>query len=278
MAKLNRGATWRFGRAILRVTVVTLIALPCTRAIAADAVRGNPETAAKSVSDLMTGFWVAPFPRPAPNAPPTTPANSIFRFPPDLINRLHPWAAEVLAGYRKAAESSKEPGTPDNHCLPFAMAGERVAYLFAFKLIVQPKVVVFLFNLDHMMRIVYMDEKQHPKDLVPSWYGHSIGRWEGDTLVIETIGYNDRSAFADGVAHSPKLKTIERYRMADGKSLEAVFSFEDPDAFTGTYTYSSKYGQGEIWQESVCAENNKEWQAPLEPGGSPFKGYRLEKY
>ena len=78
----------------------------------------------------------------------------------------------------------------------------------------QPKLVVFLFEGNiHTYRQIFMDGRGHPDDPDPTWYGHSIGKWEGDTLVVDTIGFNDKFWFDfAGHPHTPKLHITERYR------------------------------------------------------------------
>jgi hypothetical protein len=128
---------------------------------------------------------------------------------------------------------------------------------------------------------------QHPKNLKPSWYGDSVGHWEGDTLVIDTVGIRiGPYAMIDwyGTPHSPALHLIERYRLADykdakdgldrdakenfqvqldtidpnykGKHLQLEFTVEDPGVFTtpwkATMTYRPQITE---WEESICAEN-----------------------
>ena len=76
-----------------------------------------------------------------------------------------------------------------------------------------------------------MDGRKHPDDLFPTWYGHSIGRWEGDTLVIDTVGYNDKFWFdSRGTPHTDKLHTIERFTRPNFGTLINEFTLDDPGA------------------------------------------------
>jgi hypothetical protein len=110
------------------------------------------------------------------------------------------------------------------------------------------------------MRIIYMNAAGHPKDLAPSDYGHSIGRWEGDTLVVDTIGFNDKT-FVDNyrTPHTTQLHVIERFRMInDGKSLEVNIKVEDPGAYNMPWTARSTWRRVHpgLLIEDLCEPNN----------------------
>ena len=82
-------------------------------------------------------------------------------------------------------------------------------------------------------RVIYMDGRKHPTDWLPTWWGHSIGRWEGDTLVIDTVGYNDKFWFdSRGTPHTEKLHTIERWTRINYGTLVNEFTIDDPGAFS----------------------------------------------
>lgn len=111
----------------------------------------------------------------------------------------------------------------------------------------------------HTYRTIYLDRRTHPKDLVPSYYGDSIGYWEGDTLVVDTRGFNegfwiDRT----GVPHTNQLHMIERFTRTDSKTMEYRVTIDDPGAYTETWTTGFLLGwdsQQELF-EYVCQDNN----------------------
>src|SRR6266850_7076182 len=119
-------------------------------------------------------------------------------------------------------------------------------------------------------RVIYMDGRKHPDDLFPTWYGHSIGRWEGDTLVIDTVGYNDKFWFdSRGTPHTEKLHTIERWTRINYGRITNDFTLDDPGAFsktvqlkfTGRLLRSDlKTGGGDL-MEFICLEDNEYGQA-----------------
>jgi hypothetical protein len=115
-------------------------------------------------------------------------------------------------------------------------------------------------------RVVYMDGRPHPEDPIPTWWGHSIGRWEGDTLVVDTVGYNDKFWFdSRGTPHTEQLHTVERYTRINWGRLRHVFLLDDPGAFSRPVTLNFtarllrpdlKTGGGEL-MEFICLEDNQ---------------------
>jgi hypothetical protein len=108
-----------------------------------------------------------------------------------------------------------------------------------------------------------MDGRPHPKPetLIATWWGHSVGHWEGDTLVIDTIGYNDKFWFdAPGTPHSEKLHTIERWTRISYGTLVNDFTIDDPDTFSRQVQLrfvARIVKPGVELMEYICAENNQ---------------------
>ena len=124
----------------------------------------------------------------------------------------------------------------------------------------------------HSFRQIFMDGRPHPDDLVPTWYGHSIGHWEGDTLVVDTVGYNDRFWFDfDGHPHTTQLHTIERFTRADLNTLNWDITIIDSRAYAKPFTVQTKaeYKQGWDLMEYICNENNTNVQHIQGPAVSP---------
>ena len=119
-------------------------------------------------------------------------------------------------------------------------------------------------------RVVYMDGRPHPRNWVNNWWGHSIGKWEGDTLVIDTVGYNDKFWFdSRGTPHTEQLHTIERWTRTSWGRIENDFTMEDPGTFTkpvklhfvGRLLRPDKTtGVGDL-MEFICLEDNEYGQA-----------------
>jgi hypothetical protein len=146
---------------------------------------------------------------------------------------------------------------PAAYCLPNGVV--RVTSL-PYKIVQTPQLVVILSEGNtHSFRRIFLDGRAHNLDLEPnSWTGDSIGKWDGTTLVVDTIGFNDRTWLDDtGKPHSDQLHVIERYRRPDAGRLEVQYMIEDPKDLTGPYTFIRTFGPAnrEI-QERFCTEQN----------------------
>ena len=174
---------------------------------------------------------------------------------------------------------------PRNQCWPGG-----VPYVFTsggMQMLQQPDKITILYDYDHQVRHVRLNQS-HPAQVTPSWYGDSIGHYEGDTLVIDTVGFEvGPFAMVDrfGTPHTPALHVVERYRLLDyeaakegmerdvkenqvalgtrdtndrGKYLQLRFTVEDKDAFTMPWSATITYGRPLVeWVEHVCAENTQ---------------------
>jgi hypothetical protein len=175
--------------------------------------------------------------------------------------------AEALMKSRMAADD------PEALCLPTGVP--RIAP-YPWRIVQAPAYgkathLFFLFEGNiHSFRQIFMDGREHPDDLEATWYGHSVGHWEGDTLVIETVGFNDLFWFDfQGHPHSTQLRTIERYTRTAFGELEVVTTVDDPGAyakpFTVKYTHTLRPG----WElmEYICNENNQDVEHIRGPAG-----------
>ena len=104
-----------------------------------------------------------------------------------------------------------------------------------------------------------MDGRAHPSNASPSFFGHSIGSWDRDTLIIDTVGFNEQ-AWMDrwGVPHTDRLHTIERISRPDFNTLNYEITIDDPGAYTATWTsgYTKQWQAGTELFEYICQENN----------------------
>lgn len=179
----------------------------------------------------------------------------------DLTNPvLKPWAAAVLANNGKTALSGKDVYTTYALCRP---AGVPLVAVPRFRMqILQPagkRKVTFLYEYDSQSRHVYLTDAHSPK-VTPSWYGESIGRYEGDTLVVDTIGQNEKTSVDRfGTPHTGTLHVVERYRLIDGgKILENTFTVEDVKTFNMAWTAVVHWKRADAagpFEENICAEN-----------------------
>jgi hypothetical protein len=120
---------------------------------------------------------------------------------------------------------------------------------------------IYIFNTSNAQsfRVVYMDGRGHPASITPSYLGHSIGRWDGDTLVIDTVGFSE--AFwmnRDGLPHTSQLHLVERLTRPDADTLNYDVTIDDPGAYTAPWTsgYTLGWSAGAELFEYVCQENN----------------------
>lgn len=118
--------------------------------------------------------------------------------------------------------------------------------------------ITIVYSRDSQVRHVYMDVP-HSNNPVPSWYGESVGHFDGETLVIDTIGLNDKTETDRfGTPHSEQIHVVEKYRLsADRKTLEGLFTVDDPKFFTMEWSGTADYRRSNRNPgETICAENN----------------------
>jgi hypothetical protein len=163
-----------------------------------------------------------------------------------------PWA---LAIQKERFENSFKEA-PSGFCLPGEVFPSAP---LLYKFVQTPTLLLQLTEDVTPIRQIFLDGRGHPKDPDPSWKGHSIGRWEGDTLVIDTVGFNDKSWLTDGLPHTEKLHVVERYRRPDLAHLEIDVTMEDPGTLTKPWNLhmSWELAPGEELIEYVCTENNQ---------------------
>jgi hypothetical protein len=103
-------------------------------------------------------------------------------------------------------------------------------------------------------RHVYMDGRRHPRNLMPTYTGHSVGRWDGDTLVIDTVGLRADSLIDSGLTHTTQLHVVERMRLAGPSTLQVQFTFDDPQEFVHPWVVERKYERVTQVQISAAAD------------------------
>jgi len=165
----------------------------------------------------------------------------------------------LLPSAEKTMQARQSKDDPEANCLPTGVP--RVAP-YPWTIATAPGRLFFLFEGNiHSYRQIFMDGRAHPQDLNPTWYGHSIGRWDGDTLVIDTVGYNDKFWFDfRGHPHTDQLHTTERYTRKTLGTLVNEVTIDDPGAYSRpfTLTFTARLmPNGEI-MEYICQENNQD--------------------
>jgi hypothetical protein len=171
---------------------------------------------------------------------------------------LQPWAAEKVRAHTQADRAGTPMNSAQETCWP--MGVPYILQLNQKAQIIESAArhqIVFLYERLMQYRIVRLDVP-HRTGLKPSWFGDSVGHWDGDTLVIDTIGLDDRT-WVDVFAtpHTDRLRVIERYRRVDPTTLDVTIDVDDPGAFTMPWSASVTYRrEKEPFLEIVCSENN----------------------
>jgi hypothetical protein len=278
---------------LLVITLAAPVATPAfgqAVALTGESANSGKERAA-SIPDF-TGLWIHALPGFEPLASgPTALVNrsrrengtgDILKLAGDYTNPiLKPEAAEIVRQHGELGLNGIGDPNPRIQCWP---AG--VPFVFTngpTQLLQQPDKITILYGYDHQVRRVPLN-KSHPAEVTPSWYGDSVGHYEGDTLVIDTVGFKvGKYSMVDwyGTPHTEALHVVERYRLLDpeeakdgfdrdakqhnaavgkansaGKYLQLRFTVEDKGVFTTPWTATMTYRVSpNPWDEQACAEN-----------------------
>jgi hypothetical protein len=172
---------------------------------------------------------------------------------------FQPWARAVY-DYRQATTTKDDPHI---RCMP--SGGPRLFHTpYGFEFVELPEAkLIYMIEVGgpHTWRTIYMDGRAHPKDLEPSFFGHSVGRWEGDALVLDTVGLNERFWLTrEGIPHTASLHLTERFTRTDYETLKYEATIDDPGAYTKPWTggWLIRWQQGEEMYEYVCQDNNRD--------------------
>jgi hypothetical protein len=279
---------------LLVVTLAAAAAAPAFGQAVAPTVgaANSGKAGAASIPDF-SGIWVHSIPgfEPLPSGPTSLVNRSrrngigdLLQLVGDYTNPiLKPAAADVVKKHGEISQKGIGYPTPRNQCWPGG-----VPFVFssgATQLLQRPDKITILYNYDHQVRQVRLNQS-HPAQVTPSWYGDSVGHYEGDTLIIDTVGIKiGPFAMVDwyGTPHTGALHVVERYRLIDyeaakegferdarenlvaqgirdadyrGKYLQLQFTVEDEGVFTRPWNATMTYGRSLVdWAEAVCAEN-----------------------
>jgi hypothetical protein len=174
---------------------------------------------------------------------------------------FQPWA-KALYEYRLKTEQKDDP---EGFCLPpggTLATTNRTASPWEFIQIPEQKRIIRIFEgASHMWQVIYMDGRPHPKEAydLPTWMGHSVGRWEGDTLVVDTVGFNEGHWISTlGGVRTSQHHLIERFTRTNYNTLRYEATIDDPGAYTRPFTvaWELNWSPGVELAEVVCTENN----------------------
>jgi hypothetical protein len=168
---------------------------------------------------------------------------------------FQPWAKDLYT-FRQ-----RNPFEPHTRCKPSGGVRQFVTPYGA-EFVDMPELKrVFIMDIGgpHSYRIVFMDGRPHPKDLEPSYFGHSIGHWEGDTLVVDTVGFNEQFWIdREGSPHTEKLHFIEKFTRTDFNTMKYEVTIDDPGAYTRPWSsgFLLRWTPNLELFEYVCQDNN----------------------
>ncbi len=284
---------------LLAVTLAAAVTIPAsgqtqTPPSAAHSTASIPDFAGNWWHPSLPGFEpMASGPRPVTNRSRRNGVSNYDQLVGDYTNPiLKPEAAEIVKKHGELSLAGVTYPNPANQCWP-----EPVPFIyksFGLQILQQGDHLTMLYDADHQVRHVRMNQS-HPAKIAPSWYGDSVGHYEGDTLVIDTVGTRTERPYAMldlyGTPYTKALHVVERYRLIDyeaakdglerdakenqvaegrvdrnyrGKHLQLQFTVEDEGVFTSPWTATVTYRPSTIvpaeeWPESVCAENTHEY-------------------
>jgi hypothetical protein len=165
----------------------------------------------------------------------------------------------ILTPQGEALQRQIKENFSDAECLPLNFPG--LARVQPFKILPSRGSVAILYEFSTTYRQIFMDGRELPKDPNPAWRGYSVGKWDGDTLVVDTNGFNDRTNLSGGRRpHSDALHIIERFRRPDFGHLEIQYTIDDPKVYAKPWTIKQHHHLTPDTElmEYFCNENEKD--------------------
>jgi hypothetical protein len=182
---------------------------------------------------------------------------------------IQPWAAALY----KEREDNYRNDTDGIHCLPPGPKAGIAVGNFPMKIVQSPTLVVVLYEYQTLFRQIFTDGRALPADPNPTWMGYSVGHWDGDTLVVTTAGYNDRTSMdLAGHPHTEALRMTESYHRRDAGHIDLRLTFDDPKSYTRPWTLPVQLDlvpDGELI-EYVC-ENERDKPHLVGRSGEEFR-------
>jgi hypothetical protein len=238
------------------IGVGLLVGLVFNAAGAADATRSAAKSSPQgdtwsSIAKLpdWSGVWDLDYSARAPGGGLARPA------PPHLT----PEYAAKYAAYQERQKHGLEQQTETANCVPPGMP-QIMAQPYPVEFLFTPGKVTVAIEAYSQMRRIYTDGRKHPDDPDPTFQGNSIGHWEGDTLIVDTVGFVPSSLIAPGVGHSDGMHVKERLRRISDDVMEIQTTIEDPKVLTEPFTSVRHYKRHKDWdlQEYICSQNNRD--------------------
>ena len=174
---------------------------------------------------------------------------------------LLPWTAEILMEKSHSEANGRTYANVMATCWPYGVPG--VFDVRGIQILQMPDEIKIIYVIDHQVRHIPLN-RPHANPVEPSWYGDSVAHFEGETLVVDTIGFHAKpQAMVDayGTPVSDALHVVERYRVhGDGTQLQVLVTVEDPNVFRTPWSMTVDYYADDVsLREAPCAENNRDW-------------------
>jgi hypothetical protein len=195
----------------------------------------------------LTGVWNGPAGAPHPDA-----ANA------------QPWINDLA----RQRQQEYFRARPYYQCLPSGPEAERFG---GWKRILQTPAAIAILNDDLTYRVIFTDGRELEPNAAPSWMGYSVGHWDGDTLIVDSVGYNDKTWVGrNGLSHTDALRVREQYRRRDFGHLEVEVTYTDPGAYAKPWGFTTKMELAADTEmlESVCERSSEHWQGTLSDAAS----------
>ena len=190
----------------------------------------------------FTGIWNGPVPDTDPG-----PANA------------QAWVQDLVRQRQREYHKTR----PSYQCLPSGPEADRFG---GWKRILQTPTSIAILNDDLTYRVIHMDGRQLEANPAPSWMGYSVGRWDGDTLIVDSAGFNDKTWLSRyGQGHTEKLRVTERYRRTDFGHMRVEVTFTDPGAYAKPWGFTADLSLASDTEmlESVCERSSDHWAGSL---------------
>jgi hypothetical protein len=252
--------------AISTVALATILLVP---------MPGSAQSGATKLKPAKT-LQAAQAPAPAPNPAHdlsgmyeffvrAIPGQGLYGSPSATPAPMTPWAQArydaAKPGY--GPKATVETNDPILRCNPSGIP-RILVWPQPVEIVQAPDRVLMFFEHERVWRQIWTDGRSHPKDLEPTWMGDSIGKWEGDTFVVDTVGLNDKSWLDSfGHPHSEELHVVERYRRPNPNSLTLQYTVDDPKAYTkawesDTKIYTLLRNEKAVMEELFCIPEEEE--------------------
>ena len=190
----------------------------------------------------LTGVWNGPVPVARAD-----PAN------------MQPWVNDLVRQRRQQYYKTR----PSYQCLPSGPEADRFT---GWKRVLQTPTAIAILNDDLTYRVIFMDGRELEANPAPNWMGYSVGHWDGDTLVVDSAGFNDKTWVSRfGVSHTEHLRTTERYRRLDVGHLQVEVTYTDPAASTKPWGFTANMALAADTEmlESICEYSSDHWAGSL---------------